>query len=174
LASGGPRGAWSTLLADGRRVKVSKLHYGPLWRRTADGPPKTYQWGELEITDGDVVFTDVDTPRYEPPVFEGKPSLERDLAKNPAFVSDLADVKFALAFAAEMNQVDYVRFDGGKNGDPYIGRDGTSSAGANLRGVGEESVRLRILGRYSAASRIIGASRQRPNTPLPHRVVIGI
>jgi hypothetical protein len=135
---GKPSGAWNTLLADGRRVKASKLHYGPLWRRTADGPPKAYQWGELKITDGDVVFTDIDTPRYEPPVFEGKPNLERDLATSPAFVSELAHVNFALAVVAEMNQVDYVRVGGEKNGNPYIGRDEAALLVANLRGLGEE------------------------------------
>jgi hypothetical protein len=135
---GEPNGAWNTLLADGRRMKAAKLHYGPLWRRTANSPPKKYQWGELEITDSDVVFADVDTPRYEPPLFEGKPSLERDLATSPAFVSELVHVNFALAFVAEMNQQDYIRLDGEKNGDRHFGRDEAALLVANLRGVGEE------------------------------------
>jgi hypothetical protein len=135
---GNPNRAWNALLADGRRVKAAKLLHGPLWRRTADGPPKKYQWGELKITDGDVVFTDVGNSSYEPPVFEGKPNLESDLAANAAFVGELADIPFALAAVAEFNQGDYVRIDGEQNADQYFRRDEAAYMVAGLRGVGEE------------------------------------
>ena len=97
-----------------------------MWRRTADGPPKKYQWGKLEITADNVVFHDLDAPRSEPPAFDDKPNLERDLATDPAFVSALADADFALAFVAEMNQIDYVRLDSGFGGNRYMGRDGAA------------------------------------------------
>lgn len=138
---GKPREAWNVRLADDRRVKALKIHDGSpkLWRRTADQPPRKYQTGEVEITDIDVVFIDVDDRRrYEPPAFGDKPNLERDLATDPVFVSALADTNFALAVVAEMNQINYVRLDGGKSDDRHMDRDRAAHLVAGLRGIGEE------------------------------------
>ena len=138
-SSGWPDRAWNVRLADGRRVKaVQGWLFGKLWRRTADQPPAKYQWGKVEIGDADVVFTDVPTPQYEPPVTEGKPNLAMDLARDAAFVSDLADVRFAIATWQILYQGDCVRLDGEENGE-YLGRDGVAWLIAGLRGLGEDA-----------------------------------
>lgn len=138
---GKPKWAWNVRLPDHRRVKALKIDLGgpKLWRRTSDQPSRKYQTGEVEITDSDVLFKDVaDTRRYEPPAFDDKPDLERDLATDPAFISAVADTNFALAFVAEMSQVDYVRLETGNGGGLYMGRDAAAHLVASLRGLGEE------------------------------------
>lgn len=136
---GKPRQAWNVRLADDRRTKALKINHGMLWRRTADHPPRKYRTGKVEITESDVAFIDVDDPYpYERPTLDGAPSLENDLASDPAFVSALANADFALALVAEMNQVDYVRLDGARTGHHYFRRDEAACLAARLRGLGEE------------------------------------
>jgi hypothetical protein len=135
---GYPARAWNVRLSDGHRVRALKGWTFPtLWRRTVDAPPIKYQWGKLEIGDDDVTFKDVPTPRYEPPVLEGKPNLEMDLANDAAFVGELADIKFALAAWASLYWDNYVRVGGEENGR-YIGRDAAAELVAGLRGLGED------------------------------------
>jgi hypothetical protein len=134
-----PGRAWNVLLPDGRRAKALRGWWFPvLWRRTADTLPLKYQWGKLDIREDDVTFTDVPTPSYEPPVFEDKPNLEMDLAKDSAFVAELADVKFALAVWSLLYPNCRVRLDGEENGE-YLGRDRAAWLVAGLRGLGEDT-----------------------------------
>lgn len=135
---GSARFAWNALLPDGRRVKAMRGWARKTWRRKAEAPPLLYQWGDLEIRDDDIVFTDGPLPHYVPCHTDDGPNMEFELARDTAFIEDLKDVRFAIAAQSIINHFDgWIRIDGQASVD-FLGRDASAELIARLRGLGED------------------------------------
>lgn len=95
------------------------------WRRKASGV-RLWVYGRIDADETDVRFIDGPQPVYEPPQKTDEPSLEADLANDPAFVAALRDDRFAMAVCKA--------FDGGLYGNllqtglerPWYHRSGQS------------------------------------------------
>lgn len=64
------------------------------WRRLSSDRTR-WIYGTIDIRADDVVFTDGEQPRYDPPPLGVVPNLEAELARDAAFLADLRDKRFA-------------------------------------------------------------------------------
>jgi hypothetical protein len=136
---GHPAYVWNARLADERRVKADRGWLVRGWRRSADRPPLKYQWGQIDICEDEVVFTDGPNPTYVPPKESNKPNIGLDLANDADFVSELQDIRFAIAAWHMLYHADGWMKAKNQDSDGYLGRDGSAALIAGMRGLGEDA-----------------------------------
>jgi hypothetical protein len=118
---------------DGTRgVAQHMLDYG--WRRrAADG--RRWIHGHIEITSDDVIFTDGAQPLYTPPAPSEVPNLEADLARDPDFLAEVQDDRFAHGVYAVLRNRTFYK--GQDERDWLCGDRQVAGVMRDLRGLGE-------------------------------------
>jgi hypothetical protein len=130
--------ALNVLLPSGHRVSAARGFLRKEWRRRSDKPPLLYQWGTLDVSDNEIRFIDGAAPTYRPSPVGELPDMEADLAHDKSFISDLKDLGFAIAAWNMLNHGDGWIHADGREGNDYLGKDGSARLIAGLRGLGED------------------------------------
>lgn len=129
---GRPDGALNARYPDGSRGVIRHTLDHGMRRRSSE--PRRWIYGTMDIEENDVAFHDGVQPVYEPPAPDPF-DLEAVLARDPAFLADLKDDRFAQAIYAVFQNRTFIE---ARSGRAWMCGDRQAAyLVADLRGLGE-------------------------------------